>query len=169
LWVLELSPNETNTWQITGFTDNTNGFPHAAVWSPSGDALVGAGTVFNTNGLWVIPLDGDCMCSLDLPVRLPTRPGDPIDFAGSVVTSAAPAVIIPQPGFLIRRDPDAVVVYWGAILTGFTLETTTDLTPPATWTALPGPYATDGYFFYYSIPLDAMAAQQFFRLHYTGP
>ena len=104
-----------------------------------------------------------------MPVRLPTAPGDPIYFAGSVVTSPVPPIIIPQPGFLIRRDPDAIVVYGGAILTGFTLETTADLTPPTTWTPLPGPYATDGYFFYYSMSLNATSPQQFFRLHYTGP
>jgi len=166
LWVAKVTSSNT-LYQITAFTDNTNGFPHGAQWSPSGEALVGAGTVYGTNGIWVIPLNADCMCSDGPLVVLPTSPGDPIDFVGSVV--AAPKVLsVVQPGLFIRLDPDAAVVYWSAAYLGFTLETTTDLTTPATWSALPGPYAFDGYFYSYSVPLASLLDRQFFRLHYTG-
>lgn len=168
LWVAELSGGVvSNLFQITVVADNTNGFPHGALWSPAGDALVGAGTIAATNGIWVIPLDADCMCSVG-PLRLlPTSPGDRIDFVGSIVAAPAPLAVV-EPGLFIQLGPDSVVVYWSGEALGFTLETTTHLTPPITWTPLPGPYAFDGYYFYYSLPLANLLNQQFFRLHYTG-
>ena len=56
---------------------------------------------------------------------------------------------------------------WGAFA-GFTLESTLNLTPPATWTPIPGPYTFDGTFYQHPEPLANLAAQKFFRLHHTG-
>ncbi|HVM46662.1 MAG TPA: hypothetical protein VMU04_01475, partial [Candidatus Acidoferrum sp.] len=167
LWVAQVVSNNVSLSQITAFTDTTNGFPHGAEWSPDGDELVGAGSIQGTNGIWVIPLNADCMCSDGPVVVLPTSPGDPIDFVGSIVAAPASHTSV-QPGLFIRLDPDAVVVSWSAAYLGFTLETTTDLSPPTTWTPLPSPYAFDGYLYSYSIPVSSLLDRQFFRLHYTA-
>jgi hypothetical protein len=167
LWVAEVTSSNASLSQITAFTDNTSGFPHGAQWAPAGDALVGAASIYGTNGIWVIPLNADCMCSDGPLTLLPTSPGDPVDFVGSIVAAPRPLSVV-QPGLFIRLDPDAAVVYWSAAYLGFTLETTTDLSPPATWSALPEPYAFDGYFYSYGVPLGSLLHRQFFRLHYTG-
>src|ERR1035437_383208 len=91
LWVVNLS-GQTNFYQITALT-GTNGFPNGAVWSPGGNKLVTAGRIGGVNGLWVIPVSSDgsaCHCQ---PQLLPTSPGDPVDFAGSVVTTATGASV----------------------------------------------------------------------------
>jgi hypothetical protein len=161
-------PDGTGLNRISGFSDGTNRFPHGALWSPAGDALVGAGTIFGTNGIWIIPLTLDFTECDGMPWRLPTTPGLPIDFAGSIVVApAAPQTVIP-PGLFIRLDPDAVVVYWSADYADFTLEAATSLTPSSTWTPINGPYDFDGYFFEYRLPLTALQQQQFFRLR-NGP
>ncbi|HWX23304.1 MAG TPA: hypothetical protein VN578_25660 [Candidatus Binatia bacterium] len=168
LWVAELSGGTvSNLFRITALANSTNGFPHGAVWSPAEDALVTAGVIGGTNGIWVIPLNGDCMCSDAPVVRLPTAPGDAIDFVGSIIAAPAPLTVV-KPGLFIRLDPDAAVVYWSSEYRGFTLEATTDLTPPSTWSALPGPYSFDGYYFQYRVPLASLLNKQFFRLHFTG-
>jgi hypothetical protein len=167
LWVADLASSNAALFQITAFTDNTSGFLHGAQWAPSGEALVGAGSIHGTNGIWVIPLNADCMCSDGPLVLLPTSPGDPIDFVGSIVAASAPQSVV-APGLFIRLDPDAAVIYWSAAYLGFTLETTMDLSPLITWTVLPGPYAFDSYFYSYSVPLAGLLDKQSFRLHYTG-
>jgi Tol biopolymer transport system component len=157
-------PDGTDLNPITGFSDGTNRFPHGALWSPAGDALVGAGTIFGTNGVWIIPLTLDLTECDGMPWRLPTTPGDPIDFAGSVVVAPEPPQTVFGPGLFIRLDPDAVVVYWGAIYADFTLEAATDLPPSSTWTSINGPYDFDGYFYQYREPLTALQQKRFFRL-----
>ena len=161
-------PDGTDLNPITGFSDGTNRFPHGALWSPAGDALVGAGTIFGTNGLWVIPLTLDLAECDGMPWRLPTTPGDPIDFAGSIVVAPAAMQTVFRPGLFIRLDPDAVVVYWSADYADFTLEAATDLSPSSTWGPIDGPYDFDGYFYQYRLPLAALEHQQFFRLR-NGP
>ncbi len=165
--------NGTPLSQITAFQRSGDGFPHGTLWSPGGNALVGAGTIFGTNGLWVIPLTADltsCDC-LDFPTRLPTTAGDPIDFAGTVVVAPPLPQSITRAPLAIRMDPDAVVVYWGANFAKYTLESTLDLNPPATWTPIPGPYAMSaaGFYFEHPEPLGSLADAKFFRLRYTGP
>lgn len=168
LWVLQLGPDYTNLYQITAFTDNSNGFPHGAVWSPESDALVGAGTMFNTNGIWMIPLTDDLTDCEGPPFLLPTSPGDPIDFVGSIVTAAAPPGVV-VPGLFIRLDGDTLVVYWSSAYRDFTLESTPDLQPPVAWTQIPPPYFLNGYFYEMRQPLSGLVERQFYRLHYTGP
>jgi Tol biopolymer transport system component len=170
LWVAEMNGGVvSNLFQITALSSGDS-FPHGALWSPGGDALVGAGTIFGTNGIWIIPLSTDCMCSDDPIVRLPTAPGDPIDFVGSIITAPENQGSV-QPGLFIRSDPDtdSLIVYWSAAYLNFTLETTFDLsTTPIIWTEIPGPYDFDGYLNQYTIPISSLLQKQFFRLHYTG-
>jgi hypothetical protein len=171
LWVAEMNGGSvSNLFQITALSSG-DAFPHGALWSPEGNALVGAGTIFGTNGIWIIPLSTDCMCSDDPIIRLPTAPGDPIDFVGSIITAPANQGSV-QPGLFIRSDPasDSLIVYWSAAYLNFTLETTFDLAAPITWTEIPAPYAFDdsGYFNQYTIPISSLLQKQFFRLHYTG-
>jgi len=162
-----VNPDGTGLSQISGFTDPTNGFPHGAIWSPDGSALVGAGMVFGTNGLWVIPLTPSRDDCDGPPILLPTTPGDAIDFAGSIVSAAVPAGVV-QPGLFVRRDPAGVVVYWSQAYRGFTLEYASDLNASAIWTAIPGPYGFDGYFYQHTEPWPSLAFKRYFRLHYTG-
>ncbi|SPE50120.1 conserved exported hypothetical protein [Verrucomicrobia bacterium] len=160
---------DTNLYQITAIFDSVNGFPHGALWSPNDDALVGTGTINGTNGIWVLPLIDECMCSAGPPFLLPTAPGDAIDFVGSIVTAPSLPPEIVQAGLFIRLEPDSVLVYWGSTFANYTLEYATDLSPSATWTAIPGPYAFDGYFYQYSEALANLQQRKFFRLRYTGP
>ncbi len=169
LWITD--PAGTNLTQISGFSDyTTNGFPHGAIWSPDGSELIAAGTIFNTNGLWLIPLIPGLNECDGPPVLLPTSPGDPIDFAGSIVVAPAPPsqfVTSPTAGLFIRQTPDAVVVYWSTNYAGYTL--VSEFSPTAhSWTPINGPYyLANGYFEYWE-SLDALAPEKFFRLHLTG-
>src|SRR5262249_28113176 len=58
--------------QITGFGNLSNGFPSGALWAPADDSLVGAGTIFGTNGLWLLPLNASRTACVGSPIRLPT-------------------------------------------------------------------------------------------------
>jgi len=167
LWVVH--PDGTELNQITGFSDGINRFPHGAIWSPDGDALVGAATIFGTNGLWVIPLTPDRTDCDGPPIRLPTSPGDAIDFAGSIVvaTPASQVVLTQAVGLFIRQTPDAVVVYWNTNFVGYTLEAETDL-PSGSWQPANGPYFLAGPYFEHWEPRASLLTTKFFRLHYTG-
>ncbi len=162
LWVV--APDGSDLVQITGFSDTTNGFPHGALWSPDGTALVGAGTIFGTNGLWIIPLTPDRNECSGPPVLLPTTPGDAIDFAGSIVV--APAATVSTPGLFIRMEPNAAVVYWSTNYQGFGLESTTNLGPGAAWTAVSGPYFMNGGDYEYHEAKNVLLTTKFFRLIY---
>ena len=162
------SPNGTNVHQITGIGDGTNGFPHGVTWSADGSALIGAGTIYGTNGIWIIPLTPDlsaCDCPQPL-APVPVSPGDPIDFVGSVV--AAPVVVnTNHPGLFIRLDPNMVVVYWNTNLQGYTLESSPNILPTA-WASIDGPYFLNGIYYEHREPRASLLAQKFFRLSYTG-
>ncbi|MEO6036080.1 MAG: hypothetical protein ABIQ35_12565, partial [Verrucomicrobiota bacterium] len=54
LWIA--TPDGSRIHQITALTEPTGGFPRGAIWTPDGRALVTAGRINGTNGLWVIPL-----------------------------------------------------------------------------------------------------------------
>jgi hypothetical protein len=168
LWLVY--PDGTGLLQISGFTDGTNGFPHGAIWSPDDSTLVAAGTIFGTNGLWLIPLTPDHTECDGEPVRLPTSPGDAIDFAGSIVVAPAPGSLLattPAPGLFIRQTPDAVVIYWSTNFAGFVLESAAGLTPEA-WTPISAPYFLVGQYFEYWESRNSLSAQKFFRLLTPG-
>ena len=58
--------------------------------------LVAAGTIYGTNGLWIIPLNDDhtaCDCA-EVLTPLPISPGDPVDFVGSALI--APKAVVPN-------------------------------------------------------------------------
>ena len=162
LWVVH--SDGTALSQITLFTDGVSGFPHGALWSPSGDALVGAGTIFGTNGLWIIPLNADLTDCGGFPILLPTLPGDAIDFAGSIVVAPR----LPNvPRLYIRLDPNAVVVYWNTNFTGYTLQSKADLSPATLWQPILGPYNLSGFNFEYREPFAGLPSTKLFRLQ--GP
>jgi hypothetical protein len=165
LWVMRSDGTSLN--QITGFSDGANRFPHGAIWGPDGDDLVGAGTIFGTNGLWIIPLTPALDDCDGPPFRLPTTPGDAIDFAGSIVVAASPSSLVTTtqaPGLFIRQTPDAVVVYWSTNFVGFALESETNLLSRA-WTPINGPYFLSGPYFEHWEARGSLSSQKYSRLH----
>ena len=152
--------------QISAFTNVIDGFLYGTLWTPAGNGLVAAGSIYGTNGLWLIPLTGDgqhCDCPAKL---LPTTPGDPIDFAGSVII--APAATIAKPGLFIRSDENAIVVYWSTNYQGFWLQATTSLNLNISWNDITGPYFQNGGYYEYHEAKTALAATKVFRLAYPG-
>ena len=152
--------------QITAFTNVSDGFLYGAIWAPTGNCLLGAGSIYGTNGLWKIPLtlDGQhCDCPAKL---LPTTAGDPIDFAGSVIVAPAPSIA--KPGLFIRSDENAIVVYWSTNYQGFSLQATASRDTNSDWTAITGPYFKNGGYYEYHEAKTALAATKFFRLQYPG-
>ena len=158
-----------NLSQITAFHGGDNFFPHGAIWSPSGDALVGAGSLLGTNGLWIIPLTPDfrqCDCP---PTLLPTTPGDAIDFAGSIVlppvppnlTSTLPAQ---QVKLYLDEETNSVFISWSANLSGYHLESGIDLTPGSWQEVDPLLLQPDGNNFIYQEGPFGRQARKFFRL-----
>jgi hypothetical protein len=158
LWVLHLGA-QTNLYQITGLTGAMDGFPHGGVWSPDGTALLGAGTVFGSNGLWFLPLTPNRDACLEMPIRLPTLPGDPIEFVGSIIE----APVLPE--LFIRRDGDWIVVFWHRTSIEFVLETATD-PGAAAWQAISGPHGESGNFFEHAIPENELSSTSFYRLRH---
>ncbi len=163
LWIVGADGSDLR--QITALT-GTNGFPRGAIWKPDASCLVGAGRIYGTNGLWVIPLAANgtsCHCP---PRLLPTSPGDPIDFAGSIVI-AEPAQAVANSGLFIRLDPTVMVVYWSTDFAGFTLEYTSDLSNPI-WKPIAGPYFLNGNYYEYREARTTLQPTRYFRLRYPG-
>jgi Tol biopolymer transport system component len=168
LWVV--NANGTGLSSITAIGgDGVNGFPHGAAWSPDGESLIAAGTIYGANGLWIIPLNDDhtaCDCA-EVLTPLPISPGDPVDFVGSMLV-APRTVVVNSPKLQIRLDPTAIVVYWSTNILNFSLQTAEDLTTASTnWGTISGPYGVNGNFFEYSEPRTNLVTQQFFRLSQT--
>jgi hypothetical protein len=167
LWVADASGAQPPA-QISGFSDKTNGFPYGALWLPDGEGVVFAGTVFDTNGLWVVPLRSDRQTCDGPPYRLPTTPGDAIDFAGSIVLAPTNSAYTgPQPSLFIRQTPTNVVVYWNTNPAGFTLESESNLLSPS-WTPVAGPFYLNGAYIEYWESLADLQFVECFRLRYTG-
>ncbi len=162
LWVVRPDGSALN--QITEFTDGVSGFPHGALWSPDGDALVAAGNIIGINGLWIIPLNADLSECAGYPILLPTLPGDDIDFAGSIIV-ASPTPHLPK--LYVRLDPSSVVVYWNTNYPTYTLQSRPDLSPASSWQSLSGPYPVSGFNFEHREPFTGLAPTKFFRLQ--GP
>ncbi|MEP6662864.1 MAG: hypothetical protein ABJC04_04270, partial [Verrucomicrobiota bacterium] len=161
------SSDGSNLHQITALTEPSGGFPHGAIWTPDGQALVGAGRIAGTNGLWVLTLTADGTTCLGPPRLLPTSIGSDIDFVGSIVV-APPAPVGVLPGLFIRQEANAVVVYWSSDFAGYTLESQLNLSTNGAWTPIGGPYFFTGNYFEYREPKADLAAGKYFRLHYTG-
>lgn len=162
--IYTINADGTSASQITAFTNVLDGFKFGTIWTPAGDALVGAGTINGTNGLWIVPLTDDgqhCDCPA---ILLPTAAGDPIDFAGSVVV--APAPVVAQPEFFMRMETNTLVVYWSTNYQGFGLESTTNLAPSVTWTTVSGQYYLNGGYIEYHEAISALLTEKFFRLKY---
>ena len=166
LWIVHLD-GETNAHQLTALNGNPDRFPNGAVWKHDGTALVTAGTIYGTNGLWVLPLTADGTDCDGPPVRLPTSLGDPVDFAGSVI-GTLPTVSYANLGLFIRRDPAAVVVYWSTNYDGFALESALEIPAGFSWSLVGGPYFRVGPNFEYHESLAALSARKYFRLRFPG-
>jgi hypothetical protein len=161
-----INADGTATAQITAFTNASDGFLYGAIWTPNGSGLLGAGSIYGTNGLWLIPLTADgqhCNCPAKL---LPTTAGDLIDFAGSVV--AAPAAFVAKPGLFIRIDPNMVVVYWSTNFQGFSLQASASMGATNIWAHVDGPYFQNGAYYEYHESRASLLAAKFFRLQNTG-
>lgn len=152
--------------QISAFSSGNDGFLYGAIWTPGGNALLGAGGIYGTNGLWLIPLTDDAQ-HCDCPARLlPTTPGDPVDFAGSVIVP--PPATIAKPDLLIRADDTSVIVYWSTNHQGFYLASTRNLATGTTWTNVSGPYYLNGGYYEYHEAKTMLTDTEFFRLQYPG-
>ena len=161
-----LAADGTALAQISAFANASDGFLYGAIWSPAGDALIGAGSIYGTNGLWLIPLTSDgqhCDCPAKL---LPTSSGDPIDFAGSAITSPAP--VVAKPGLFIRADDADIVVYWSTNYQGFGLQSASSLPASTNWSAVAGPYFVNGADYEYHEARNSLTEEKYFRLFYSG-
>jgi hypothetical protein len=154
-----VNPDGTGLFQITSL-GGANGFLTGAQWAPDSDALVAAGSIFNNNGLWLIPLTADRSACASAPIRLPTSPGDGIDFAGTVL--AAPRL----PELFIRREvaEGTAVISWRQSRNDFVLEVSTGLGPVATWSPIAGPYTVSGNFHEVRFAESTLADTTYFRL-----
>jgi hypothetical protein len=164
LWVV--SPDGSSLSRICDFTGTSNRFPYGALWSPDSSSLVGAGDLYGTNGLWIIPLNPDRTDCYGAPILLPTTPGDAIDFAGSIVVAQPPPNL---PQLFIEPSTNAFVIDWSTNFAAFTLEYTMSLNPPSSWTPIPGPYTIIGLNFQYQEALHGGIPEKIFRLELTLP
>lgn len=165
LWVVQLGA-QTNVHQITALAGNS-AFPNGAVWTPGGTKLVGAGRLGGTNGLGVIPLTPNLDACAAPPQRLPTSPGEDIDFAGSVAATAV-TVSYANLGLFIRLEPGALVVCWSTNYEGFKLESVAEMPAGLVWSPVNGPDFRAGPCFEYHESRTTLAARSYFRLHYPG-
>jgi hypothetical protein len=159
LWVV--TPDGSSLNRICDFDGTTNHFPDGALWSPDSRSLVGAGTLYGTNGLWIIPLNygrTDCQGG---PILLPTTPGDAIVFAGSIIV-ARPPPTVPQMGF--QGGTNRIIIYWSTNFATYTLEYTLNLKPPVIWVPIAGPYGVGGLNFQYQEVYNKQVTEKFFRL-----
>jgi hypothetical protein len=159
LWVV--APDGSSLNRICDFTGTTNHFSHGAIWSPDSSSLVGAGTIFGTNGLWIIPLNPDRSDCLGAPTLLPTTPGDAIDFAGSIVVAPPPSN---APVLFLQSGTNSIVIVWSTNFAAYTLEYTLSIVPPVLWHPLPGPYDLAGINFEYHEAFNRLIPEKIFRL-----
>jgi hypothetical protein len=155
LWVVK--PDGTGLHPITGLM-GLDGFRHGAIWAPAGDALIGAGIIASSSGIWIIPLSEDrSMCS-GQPRRLLTAPGDPINFVGSIHLPP------PPPQLFVRRDAGGVTIYWRRTVIPYVLEYVQEPNETANWSAVSGSFQSVGEFSEYFVPNGVLVQAQFFRL-----
>lgn len=103
-----------------------------------------------------------------LPIRLPTTPGDAIDFAGSIVVVPSTQLVVTEaPGLFIRQTPEVVVVYWNTNFVGYVLESETNLLSRA-WTPVGGPYFLNAPYLEYWEARNSLSSQKYFRLRAPG-
>jgi hypothetical protein len=164
LWTA--SPSGANLRQITALTE-PDGFPRGAVWTHDGRALVGAGRIGGTNGLWVIPVNADgsaCHCP---PRLLPLSAGNEVEFAGSALGTSV-SVTYADLGLFIRLEPETLVVYWSTNYDGFMLQSAATLPAGFSWSSVTGPYFRSGPYFEHRRPRSELTQSTFFRLAYPG-
>ncbi len=152
-----VNPDGTDLFQITGFR-TVEGFREGALWTPDGDALIGAATIGGVNGIWIVPLTPDRHACASPPVRLPTTPGDLIDFVGTVFVPP------PPPRLLIRSGQDAVIVSWRQTAWRDVLESAPEAVPTAIWTPIAPPFVRTNGMLEHHLPGASLQSTEFFRL-----
>jgi len=70
-----------------------------------------------------------------------------------------------EPEVEFHLEPNAAVLNWPLNYVGYTLEATTNLSPPTLWTPLNGPYLNTNGVFEYRRSLPG-PAQEFYRLRW---
>ncbi|HEX5219648.1 MAG TPA: hypothetical protein VFZ59_08775, partial [Verrucomicrobiae bacterium] len=164
LWTA--SADGSNLRQITALTE-PDGFPRGAVWTHDGRALVGAGRIGGTNGLWVLPVNADgsaCHCP---PRLLPISAGNDVEFVGSVLGRST-SVTYADLGLFIRLEPETLVVYWSTNYDGFVLQSAPSLPAGFSWAPVTGPYFRAGPYFEHRRPRSELTHRTFYRLAYPG-
>jgi Tol biopolymer transport system component len=159
LWVVNPSGSILN--RICDFTGTSNRFPHGALWSPDSTSLIGAGTIYGTNGIWIIPLNSDRTDCQGAPTLLPTTPGDAIDFAGSVAVGQPVAT---GPMLVAQLGTNMISIYWSTNYSTYNVQYTLGLAPPVIWTTLSGPYGIQGANYFYQEPITPFLPAKIFRL-----
>jgi hypothetical protein len=152
-----VNPDGSALHQITGFTE-IEGFREGALWTPEADGLVGAATIGGVNGIWLVPLSSDRTHCESPPVRLPTVPGDDIDFVGSIFMPPGP------PRLKIRREGPDVIVSWKRTAWPYALQAAAEPTPQANWQDITPPYSVAGRDYEVRITNVAAFSKTFFRL-----
>jgi len=167
LWVT--TSNGSNVSRICDFQGTSNRFPHGSLWSPDSTALVGAATLYGTNGLWIVPLNPDRTDCQGAATLLPTTPGDAIDFAGSIIVAQPPPSVPQMSVQPVHPGTNSLIFVWSTNFPSYTLEYTFSLTPPAVWTLIAGPYPVVGINYQYQEAFDKLLQQKFFRLAPVAP
>ena len=152
-----VNPDGSDLFQITGFR-TVEGFREGALWTPDGDALIGAATVGGVNGIWIVPLTPDRHACGSPPVRLPTTPGANIEFVGTVFVPPGP------PRLFIRREQNEVILSWRKTAWPDLLQAASEVSGAATWTTISPPLVLKDGMLEYHIPAASLQSAQFFRL-----
>lgn len=162
-----VAPDGSALNAITGFADSTNGFPTGTLWSPNDDALIGAGSIHGTNGLWRVALNESRTACAAPPEILPTSPGDPIEFAGSVAVGATTPIAMPY--VFLGVSSNALSLSWSTNSSQVVLEVNTNLQSTSPWVSVSTGIHVVNSFYVYSENLVLARANKFFRLRKVGP
>jgi Tol biopolymer transport system component len=152
-----VKPDGSDLFQITGFR-TVEGFREGALWTPDNDALIGAASIGGLNGIWIVPLTPDRHACGAPPVRLPTIPGDDIDFVGSVFVPPGP------PKLFIRQEQNEVILSWRKTAWPDVLQSAPEAAGAVTWAPINPPFLLNNGMLEYHIPAASLQSAAFFRL-----
>jgi hypothetical protein len=157
----KIRPDGTGKTQLTFFSDSsTNQFPEGGAWTADGSALIAAGTINGSNGLYQIATDGS---GLITPVAV-SRNGDLIAYVGAVLGDGAPQIRILG---LQRFGGDLLLSHTSQRGHAYALESAPD---PANgpWLAVPGTTNLGtGASIQITLSNALSGPRQFYRVHQT--